>query len=155
MNNAEKTIQNFKEYLKSTKHNCAAQTIAGSYNGFFIEVLTPDKYHIEVSVDEALSLVTLKAYSVKVNAADLLKQAQIKAVELSDRIKAGAYGISSTTGELYYKISTSILENPADGEVLAQLEELSIRMLSSVEDQFLKTDILRFTKQSESKTKEK
>lgn len=135
--NAEKTMDNFREYLKGSGHNIVAENVdCSSTSGFICESITKsNRFILKIRVDEKIQFAVLEAYA----GISVPKPYRTMAAEYcnkqNDRHKVSYFCVSEQ-GDVYSHMESSFIDGPLSGKALEELEHIALASLVSCYDDF-------------------
>lgn len=133
--NAEKTMDNFREYLNSANHNIVGENLdCSSAKGFICESITKSKrFILKIRVDESIGYAILEAYSGITIPTPYRTMAAEYCMRESDKRKVSYLGIDSQ-GSVYCHCETSFKDGPVSGSTLKSMEGVAFGSLLSCYD---------------------
>ncbi|MGN0533227.1 MAG: hypothetical protein ACI4IK_02605 [Eubacterium sp.] len=133
--NAEKTMDNFREYLNSAHHNIVGENLdCSSAKGFICESITKSKrFILKIRVDESIGYAILEAYSGITVPKPFRTMAAEYCMRESDKRKVSSLKIDSQ-GSVYCHCETSFKDGPVSGSTLKSMEGVAFGSLLSCYD---------------------
>lgn len=131
----EKTMENFREYLKKSGHNIVAENIKGSATGFICESLTSDKrFILKIRVDENLEYAVLEAYPGISIPKPYRTMAMEYCMRKTDERKVSYLAVDYDQGDVYAHTEAPFRDGALSGETLHEMERMVFSVLMSCYD---------------------
>lgn len=131
----EKTMENFREYLKNSGHNIVAENIKGSATGFICESLTSDKrFILKIRVDENLAYAVLEAYPCISIPKPYRTMAMEYCMRKTDERKVAYLAVDCDQEDIYAHTEAPFRDGALSGETLHEMERIVFSLLMSCYD---------------------
>lgn len=133
--NFERTMENFREYLKNSTHNIVAENIRGSVAGFICESLTSDKrFIVKIKVDKDLEYVVLETYPCISIPKPYRTMAMEYCMKKTDKRKVSYLAVDYDQGDVYAHTEAPFKDGALSGETLKEMERITFSALMSCYD---------------------